>query len=160
MAWVKSLFLLAFLVGGLLLVRTGALPFWLWLVTAALVTLTRVLPRIDAYRDELQVGEDGVRREHGSRLRKTVVESVRWDELGSVEVRARETGPQREQMLFLLYGRAGNGVAVPGPLAQQHALAETLARRLPGWRQDLLAQATSATEPAAYTLWQAAPQEG
>ena len=101
-----------------------------------------------------------MRREHGSRLRKKVVESVRWDELDSVEVRARETGPQRDQMLFLLYGRTGNGVAVPGPLAQQHNLADALARRLPGLRQDLLAQATAAREPGAYTLWEAAPHEG
>ncbi len=153
----KSLLLLAFLAGGLLLVRAGALPLTLWLALAALMIVVRMLPRIDAYQDDLQIGEDGIRRQHGSRLRKTVVESVRWDELVVVEVRARETGPQRDQMLFLLYGRADNGVAVPGPLAQQHGLAEVLARRLPGWRQDLLVEAMAATEPARFTLWEADP---
>jgi hypothetical protein len=160
MAHLKSLLLIGFLAGGLLLVRAGALPLALYAALALLLIVVRMLPRLDAYSDELQVGDEGVVRQHGSRLRKTTVESVRWDQLRAVEVRTRETGPQHDQMLFLMFGREGSGVAVPEPLARQHRLAETLARRLPGWRQDLLAQAMAATEPAAFTLWEAGPQEG
>jgi len=160
MARLKSLLLVAFLFGGLWLVRTGVLPAAAWVVSVVVVIVVRLLPRLDAYHEELRVGDDGVTRKHGSRLRKTTVESVRWDELRAVEVRAHEIGPQREQMLFLLFGRDGNGVAVPGPLAQQHALPEALASRLPGWRQDQLAEAAAATEPATFTLWEAVPQEG
>lgn len=155
MAWVKSLLLFGFLLGGVALVRAGVLPMIAWLGMVALVIATRLLPRLDAHREELRVGEEGVTREHGSRLRKKTIESVRWDDLQAVEVRARELGPHRDQMLFLLFGSEGAGVAVPGPLAQQHGLAEALARRLPGWRQDLLAEAMAATEPATFTLWEA-----
>lgn len=154
MPWVKSLLLFAFLAGGALLVRAHVLPMIVWLGLVVVVIITRLLPRIDRHEEVLRVTDEGVTREHGSRLRKKIVEKVRWDELLAVEVRARETGPQRDQMLFLLFGREGTGVAVPGPLAQQHGLAETMAQRLPGWRQDLLAQALTATEPATFTLWE------
>jgi hypothetical protein len=152
----KMLFLIVFLGGGLLLVYAGGLPLAVWAAMAALVVLVRVmLPRIDPYRDELRIDDAGVTREHGSRFRRMSVESVRWDGLRAVEVRTREFGPRRNEMLFLLFGADGNGVAVPEAQARQQGLIETLAQRLPGWRPELLAEAEAAKEPATIRLWEA-----
>lgn len=150
----KTLAIVAFLGGGLLLVRMGALPFWLWCVLAALAVFMRVVTRMDAYRDELLVDAEGVKRTHGSKMRKQLTEAVPWTELAKVEVLARETGPDKQQPLFLLHGAGTNGVAVPGPLAQRHDLPGTLRQRLPGFRDDLLAQALAATEAGTFTLWE------
>ena len=150
----KTLALVAFLAGGLVLVRIGALPLWLWLVLTALTVFLRYAARMDAYTDQLEVGDAGVTRTHGSRMRKQLTEAVRWDELTKVEVLARETGPDKQEPLFLLHGAGTNGVAVPGALAQQHDLAGILRRRLPGLREDLLAQALAASDSGAFVLWE------
>jgi hypothetical protein len=150
----KSWFLAALLASGLLLVRAGALPLWLWALLTALAVATRLLPRIDPYRDELLVSDEGLTRQHGSKLRKTSIESVRWDALSEVEVLANETGPDRKDLLFLLRGSDGQGVAVPGPVAQGHGLVAVLERRLAGFRRDLLQQAEVSTERRSWTLWQ------
>ena len=150
----KTLALIAFLAGGLLLVRMGALPLWVWFAMFVLLAVVRIVTRMDAYSDELVVGAEGVTRTHGSKMRKQLTEAVRWDELSRVEVRARETGPDRQDALFLLHGEGTNGVAVPGPLAQRLDLAATLRQRLPGFRDDLLAQALAAGESGAFVLWE------
>lgn len=150
----KTLLLVAFLGGGLLLVRAGGLPFWLWCVLAAVTVFMRVVTRMDAHADALVVDAEGVTRTHGSKMRRQLTEAVRWGELAKVEVLARETGPGKQQPLFLLHGAGTNGVAVPGPLAQQHDLPGTLRQRLPGFRDDLLAQALAATETGTFTLWE------
>src|SRR5262249_29837274 len=113
----KSWWLVLILGSGLLLVYEGALPWWAWALLTALAIATRVISNLDPYRDELLVSDQGLSRQHGSRLRKTSVESVRWDELIRVEVLANESGPQRKDLLFLLYGNEGNGIAIPGPVA-------------------------------------------
>ena len=143
--------------GGLLLVQAGALPFWLWAMVAALVGGTQLLAHADRYRDQLVVSDEGIVREHGSRLRKTLTESVRWEELSRVDVLANETGAGRKDLLFLLYGGAGQGVAVPGSVARSHDLAAVLERRLPGFRTEALAEAQASAERRAWTLWQADP---
>jgi hypothetical protein len=152
----KNLMLLAFLGGGLLLVRIGALPFWGWCALTGVTLLARLLTHLDRYQDELLLSDQGLTRQHGSRMRQNLVESLRWEELSKVEVLARETGPAGQDLLFLLHGSGSNGVAVPGPLAQQHDLPALLERRLPGFRTDLLRTAAAATERASFTLWQAA----
>lgn len=150
----KTVALVAFLGGGLLLVRAGALPFWAWALLTLVAVGLRVLARMDAYGDELALSDDGIVRQHGSRMRKTMQESVRWNELTRVEVLTRETGPAQADMLFLLHGDGSNGVAVPGPLAERHGLATQLQQRLPGFRAEQLAQAQAATERAAFLLWE------
>jgi hypothetical protein len=150
----KTLALVAFLAGGLVLVRIGALPLWLWGVLTVLTVFLRYAARMDAYTDELEVGDAGVTRRHGSRMRKQLVEAVRWDELTKVEVLARETGAHKQEPLFLLHGIGTNGVAVPGALAQQHDLAGILQRRLPGLHAERLAQALAASESGAFVVWE------
>ena len=150
----KTLALVAFLAGGLLLVRIGALPAWLWIVLTLVTIGMRLVARLDAYADELAIDEAGITRRHGSRMRRQLVEAVRWDELARVEVLARETGPDRQQALFLLHGVGSNGVAVPGELAERQGLVAALRQHLPGLREDSLAQALAAGEPGAYLLWE------
>lgn len=150
----KTWLLVVLVAGGLLLVQAGALPFWLWALVAALALASRLLARADRYRDELSVSEEGVSRQHGSRLRRTSTETVRWDDLVKVEVLANETGPGRKDLLFLLYGGTGQGVAVPGPVAQRHELAVVLERRLPGFRREALAEAQASAERRSWILWE------
>lgn len=153
----KTWMLAALVAGGLLLVQAGALPFWLWALVAALALASQLLALADRYRDELTLTEDGIAREHGSKLRKTLTEWVRWDALVKVEVLANETGPGRKELLFLLYGDRGEGVAVAGDVARRHDLANVLARKLPGFRADAIAEAEKATERRSWTLWEKAP---
>ena len=150
----KTLLLVAFLAGGLLLVRAGALPAWVWVLLTLVTIAMRLLARMDAYQDELLVTDTGITRRHGSRVRKTSEESVRWDELEKVEVLTHETGPASADLLFLLHGRGTNGVAVSGALAHKHGLPELLQQRLPGFRTEQLAQAQAATGKAAFLLWE------
>lgn len=150
----KTLALIAFLAGGLMLVRIGALSLWLWCVLTAVTIFMRYAARLDAYSDRLEIGDQGVTRTHGSRMRKYLTEAVRWDELTKVEVLAREAGADKQEPLFLLHGAGTNGVAVAGALAHEHDLVGTLQRRLPGFRQDALAQALAASERGAFTLWE------
>jgi len=150
----KTLFLVAFLAGGLLLVRAEAMPAWLWMVLTLLTIGMRVLVRLDAYHDELSVTDIGITRRHGSRVRKTTEEVVRWNELEMVEALAHETGPNNADLLFLLHGRGTNGVAVTAALAQQHGLIALLQQRLPAFRTDQLAQAQAATAKGTFVLWE------
>ena len=150
----KTLALVAFLAGGLVLVRIGALPLWLWGVLTAVTVFMRYAARLDAYTEQLEIGDQGVTRRHGSRMRQQLTEAVRWDELTKVEVLARETGADKQEPLFLLHGAGTNGVAVAGALAQQHDLVGALQRRLPGFREDALAQALAASENGAFILWE------
>ncbi|MEJ8840156.1 hypothetical protein [Ramlibacter sp. AN1133] len=153
----KTWVLAVLVASGLLLVQAGALPLWVWALVAALVVATQVLAHADRYRDQLFVSEEGLSREHGSRLRKTLTESVRWDELAKVEVLANETGAGRKEMLFLLYGRTGQGVAVPGSVASSHDLVAVLEGRLPGFRKDAVAEAQRSAERRSWTLWERPP---
>lgn len=154
----KTIALVAFLAGGLLLVRAGALPLWLWFVLAVLVLIMRVVTRMDAQDDTLELGPERITRTLGSKMRRQITEAVRWDELTKVEVLARETGPDKQEPLFLLYGATDAGVAVPGPLARQHDLAGLLRQRLPGFDEGRLAQALAAADSGRYTLWEKAKQ--
>lgn len=153
----KTLALVAFLAGGLLLVRTGALPAWLWMVLTLVTIGMRLVTRLDTYTDELLLDDQGITRRHGSKVRKQLTESVRWDEIEKVEVLARETGPDKQEPLFLVHGAGSNGVAVPGALAERQGLVAALRQRLPAWREDQLAQALAAGESAAFVLWEKSP---
>jgi hypothetical protein len=148
--------LVALLAAGLFLVQRGVLPFWLWMLVTAMALVSRLLARADRYRDELVVTEEGVSRQHGSKLRKTSIESVRWDELVKVDLLSNETGPGGKDHLFLLYGGSGSGsgVAVPGSVAARHELAAVLERKLPGLRKEAIAQAQASTERKSWTLWE------
>ena len=152
----RTVLLVAFLAAGLLLVRSGALSPWLWMLLTLVVIATRVIARMDAYQDELSFTDEGITRRHGSRLRKVQTESVRWDQVRRVEVLAHETGPARKDLLFLLYGTGEAGVAVPGPVAERHGLVAELRRRFPGLQEDQWAQAQAATGRAAFLLWEPA----
>jgi hypothetical protein len=152
----KRWYLVFLLAIGLLLVYNGALSFWLWFAVAAAALVLQVLAGADRYTDQLFLTDEGVARQHGSRLRKTSYESVRWDQLVKVEVLSNETGPGRKDHLFLLYGSGGQGVAVPGSVAGQHDLVGALERRLPGFRKEAVAQAQAATERKSWTLWERA----
>ena len=66
----KTLALVAFLAGGLVLVRIGALPLWLWGVLTAVTVFMRYAARLDAYTEQLEIGDQGVTRRHGSRMRQ------------------------------------------------------------------------------------------
>lgn len=151
---VKTLLLVAFLAGGLLLVQAGVLPIWAWNVLTLVVIAARVVTRLDRYSEELSITDQGVTRTHGSRLRKRMKESAAWDELTQVEAISHEAGPQKKDVLFLLYAAGGDGVAVPGPLAQQHDLAGQMRRRLPGFRDGELARAMVAGERQTFVLWE------
>lgn len=150
----RTVLLVAFLAAGLLLVRSGALSPWLWMLLTLVVIATRVIARMDAYRDELSFTDQDIRRQHGSRLRKVQDESVRWDQVRRIEVLTHETGPARKDMLFLLYGTGDAGVAVPGPVAERHGLVAELRRRFPGLQEDQWVQAQAATGRAAFLLWE------
>jgi hypothetical protein len=152
----RTVLLVAFLAAGLLLVRSGALSLWIYLLLTAVVIATRVIARMDAYQEDLLFTDEGLTRQHGSKLRKVLNESVRWDEVQRVEVLTHETGPGRKDMLFLLHGRGDAGVAVPGPVAQRHGLLAELRRRFPGLQEDRWAQAQAATGRAAFLLWERA----
>ena len=151
--------LVVFLAGGLLLVRAGALPLWVWLLLTALTIAMRLLPRLDPYVDQLELTGEGLKRQHGSRLRRQAVEQLRWEELTRVEVLTHETGPDAQDMLFLLFGSGSNGVAVPGTLARQHGLAAVLQQRLPGFRAEELAAAEATAGRASFVLWERVPQD-
>lgn len=150
----KTLALVAFLAGGLVLVRIGALPPWLWGVLTAVTVFMRYAARLDAYTEQLEIGDHGVARRHGSRMRQQLTEAVRWDELTRVEVLTRETGADKHEPLFLLHGAGTSGVAVPGALAQQHGLVGILRRRLAGFDTAALAQALAEGENRRYVLWE------
>ena len=150
----KLLGLAFFLACGLFLVHVGALPFWLWVVLCLVAIVIRLLPRLDPYRDELTVSDQGIVRQHGSRLRRTMTESVRWDELRRVEVVNDTPKAAGRNLLFLLYGRGQDGVAVPRQVAEQHGLLALLQARLPGFRGDQVDAASAAAEPTRVTLWE------
>jgi hypothetical protein len=150
----KVLGLALFLAGGLFLVHVGALPFWLWGVLCLVTIFIRLLPRIDPYRDELTVSDQGIVRQHGSRLRRTSTESVRWDELQRVDVVNDAPGSAGKDLLFLLYGQGQNGVAIPRPVAEKHGLLGLLEARLPGFRGEQLDAAAAAGQPTRITLWE------
>jgi hypothetical protein len=152
----RTIALIAFLAGGLLLVRAGVLPMWAWNLLTLGAIVARVMTGMDKYAEALSVTELGVTRTHGSRLRKQMTESVSWDELARVEAISREAGPQKTDVLFLLYGSGGSGVAVSAALAQQHDLVGQLRRRLSGFLDDQLAQAIAASERQTFLLWQRA----
>jgi hypothetical protein len=135
-------------------VQQGALPFWVWFAVAAFALVLRLLARADRYTDDLILTDEEVSRQHGSKLRKTSIESLRWDELVKVEILANETGIGRKDHLFLLFGKAGNGVAVPGKVAKRHDFAEVLERKLPGFRKEAVAEAEASTERKSWTLWE------
>jgi len=150
----KILYFVAFLAAGLLLVRSGALPVWLFVIAVVLVAGMRVLSRLDAYQDDLSVSAESITRVHGSRMRKMTEETVRWNDLERVELLAREVGPDKQDMLFVLHGTGDSGVAIAGPVADRHGLPGLLAARLPGFRQDLVQEARAATQQASFLLWE------
>jgi hypothetical protein len=150
----KNLLLLVFLAGGLLLVYAGALSLWIWVLLTVVTIGARVIAGMDQLQEKLSMDGEGVRREHTSPMRQPMVEQVRWDELSKVEVLSHETGPGRKDLLFLLYGSGTAGVAVPGPLADQHGLVPELQRRLAGFSEDKLAQARAESGRARFLLWQ------
>jgi hypothetical protein len=152
----KTIALIAFLAGGLFLVRIGVLPLWAWSLLTLAVIAMRVIARMDRYVEELSVTDHDVVRTHGSRMRKQMQESVGWDELSRVEAISREAGPEKKEVLFLLHGADGNGVAARDALAQQHDLVAHLRRRLPGFDDDQLAQALAAGERHTFVLWERA----
>jgi hypothetical protein len=152
----RTVLLVAFLAAGLLLVRSGALSAWLWMLLTLVVIATRVIARMDAYQDELSFTDEGVTRQHGSKLRKVQSESVRWEEVQRVEVLTHETGPGRKDLLFLLHGVGDAGVAVPGPVAERHGLLAELRRRFPGLQEDQWSQAQAASGRASFLLWERA----
>lgn len=149
----KTIALIAFLAGGLFLVRAGVLPLWAWVLLTLAVIFMRVIGRMDQYAEELSVTEQGVVRTHGSRMRRQMKESVLWDELTRVEAISQEAGPEKKDVLLLLHGAGHNGVAVRAALARQHDLAGQLRRRLPGFQDDQLAQALAASERQTFVLW-------
>ena len=153
----RTIALAVFLAGGLLLVQAGVLPLWAWGLLTAVALAMRVITRMDQYAEALSVTGEGIVRTHGSRMRKPMQESVRWDELTRVEAISCETGPQEQDLLFLLYGSGANGVAVGAALAQQHGLIEQLRTRLSGFADDRLAQAQAAQERQIFLLW---PRDG
>jgi hypothetical protein len=153
----KILYFVAFVIAGLLLVRVGALPVWMFAVVVLVVAAARVVSRLDVPEEDLALSDEGITRRHGSRMRKPTIEAVRWDELEQVEVLTQETGPDRKDLLFLLRGAGTNGVAVSGPLAERHGLVAQMQSRLPGFRGDQLAQAQAATGRASFLLWEREP---
>lgn len=150
----KSILLVAFLAGGLLLVRAGALPAWIWMLLTALAIVVRTLSNMDRVREQLLISDDSVTRRLVSPLRKPTEEKVRWDELARVLLITHETGPARRDMLFLLYGSGQSGVAVPGPVAESNGLVPQLQARLAGFRHDQLAAARAAAERDTFVLWE------
>jgi hypothetical protein len=152
----RTVLLVAFLAAGLLLVRSGALSLWIYLLLTAVVIATRVIARMDAYQEDLLFTDEGLTRQHGSKLRKVLNESVRWDEVRRIEVLTHETGPGRKDLLFLLYGTGEAGVAVPGPVAERHGLLAELRRRFPGLQEDQWSQAQAASGRASFLLWERA----
>lgn len=150
----KTVVLIAFLAAGLLFVRAGVLPLWAWALLTLAVIFMRTITRMDRYSEALSVTDEGVTRTHGSRMRRQMQEGVRWDEITRVEAMSREAGPDKKDVLFLLYGAGTNGVAVPAALAQQHDLVGQLRRRLPGLRDEQLAQALAASDAQTFVLWE------
>lgn len=150
----KNLYLVFFLGIGLLLVRAGALPFWLWTVITLFAIAMRVIAAMDVQQEELMVTDSGITRRYGSRVRRQEVESVRWADITRVEAISREIGPQQQDVLLLLHGEGGAGVAVAVPLADRHGLTAQLQARLPGFAVEQLDAARAATERANFLLWE------
>lgn len=151
----KVVLLIAFLGGGLLLVKTDGLPFWGWCLLAGMTLLMLYLPGFNPYLDELLVSEEGVIRRFGPKLRKKTIEKIDWRQLSKVEVVTNELGPFQEDMMFLLHGADGAGVAVPGGLAARHGLIAVLQQRLKGFRNEELIEAAGSVSTASFTLWEA-----
>jgi hypothetical protein len=152
----KTLALVAFLAGGLLLVWAGALPIWAWNVLVLLTIGARVITGLDRYSEELSITDHGITRKYGSRFRRQVTESVSWEELSRVEAIAHEAGARKDETLFLLYGSEVNGVAVPASVAQKHGLVDQLRQRLAGFRDDEMARALAASSRETFVLWEKA----
>jgi hypothetical protein len=150
----KSILLIAFLAGGLLLVRAGALPAWAWVLLTAVAIVVRTVANMDRLRDELYINDETITRRLASPVRRPSEEKVRWDDLVRVLLITHETGPGRRDMLFLLYGKDRAGVAVPGPVADAHALAGLLESRLPGFRGDQLDAARACPQRETFVLWE------
>jgi len=149
----KSIAFVVFLAGGLLLVWAGVLPIWAWLLLTVITLAARVITGLDRYTEELSVTNQGVTRTYGSRFRKQVSESASWAELSRVEAISHETGARKDEVLLLLYGSGGNGVAVPASLAREHDLADHLRRRLPGFLDNELSRALAASDRQTFVLW-------
>ena len=79
---------------------------------------------------------------------------MRWNDLTRVEALSREAGPNQQDVLFLLHGRDGNGVAIAAALADQHGLPAQLQAHLPGFDVQQLEAARAATERARFVLWE------
>ena len=151
----KSILLVAFLAGGLLLVRAGALPAWAWVLLTGVAIVIRTLSNMDRLREELLVSDESITRRLVSPLRRPTEERVRWDDLVRVLLITHETGPAKRDMLFLLYGSAkAAGVAVPGPVAEANGLPAILESHLPGFRADQLAAARAASARDTFVLWE------
>jgi hypothetical protein len=153
--FLKVALLIAFLAAGLLLVKADGLPFWGWCLLAGITLAMLYLPGFNPYLDELVVSEEGVIRRFGPKLRKKTVEKVDWHQLSKVEVVTNELGPFQEDMVFLLHGAGGAGIAVPGGLAAKHGLVAVLQQRLNGFRNKELIEAAGSVSPATFTLWEA-----
>ncbi len=99
----------------------------------------------------INVDDTGVRR----LLADGRTESVRWDELESVELLGTDDGPLGEDQYWLLRSATG-GCAVPGLAAARTDLLDRL-QALPGFDNAALIEAMGSTENACFPLWRRRP---
>jgi len=104
--------------------------------------------------DEVEVSDLGVTRRFGPRLGKKRQERVLWDELVRVVIVTTDEGPATEDFFFLLEGRDGSGVAVSNALAVKHGLVAILQRRLGGFDNRAIIEASGSTRARRFLVWQ------
>jgi hypothetical protein len=144
--------------GGLFLGSQGdVLGWWLGVAFAVLTVLLAWFNLILLTSvDDIEVSAWGVRRSVGSRWARWArkVEVVSWGALSKVEIVTNALGPDAEDMFFLLHDTDNKGVLVPGALALKHGLLEELQRRLPGFDNRAVVEASGSTTNARFLVWQ------
>jgi len=131
----------------------GGMPWWagvFWVVCF----LALLLPGAKRLVDEIEVGDRGVTRRFGPWLGKKRQERVLWDELARVEIVTSDAGPWSEDFFFLLEARDGAGVAVSNELAVKHGLVAMLQRRLAGFDNQAIIEASGSTRARRFLVWQ------
>jgi hypothetical protein len=145
---------------GLYAASRGEMPRWVGIYFAFLTVVFFLMfvqrpgdLRKHVYVDELEVSAWGVRRIFGPRWRAKKVEAVAWDALCKVDIETNDLGPGAEDMFFLLHGADGTGVLVSNALAVKHRLLEELQRRLPGFDNGAVVEASGCTTNAVFVAW-------
>jgi hypothetical protein len=126
---------------------------WLAAVFAVCTVLASFNLNLLTPADSIELSTWGVRRRFGPRWARKL-ETVSWNALSKVEIATNGLGPNAEDMFFLLHDSDNKGVVVSGALALKHRLLDELQRRLPGFDNRAVVEASGRTTNARFLVWQ------